>query len=95
VAQLSHIFRAVFLFEIVLYHGRMTTILDRAFAKAKTLSKQRQNEIGEMMLAVVAQDTSGQRLSKVQAAEMRRRLAAPVKFLTERQAATFFNKLAN
>jgi hypothetical protein len=73
----------------------MTTILDRAFTKAKTLSKQRQDEIGEMMLAVVAQDTSGERLSKAQAAEVRRRMAAPIKFLTERQASAFFKKLAN
>jgi hypothetical protein len=61
--------QAFFLFETVLYHEGMTTILDRAVSKAKTLSKQRQNEIGEMMLAVVEQDTSEHCLSKVQAAD--------------------------
>ena len=55
----------------------MTKLLEHAFEKAKTLSADRQDEVGEMLLELVEQDSSGLRLSQAQEAEVRRRLASP------------------
>ena len=63
-------------------------------AKAKALSDQRQNEVGEMLLALMEQEQSSLRLSSEQQAEVRRRLASTDGFVPEQDMQDFFRKLA-
>ncbi len=73
----------------------MTKILDNAIEQAKTLTESRQNQLGEMILDVVAQDHSDVQLTPDQQEEVRRRLRDPnPKFATEEQTETAFGKFS-
>jgi hypothetical protein len=71
----------------------MNSILQNAFEKAKTLPNNRQDEVGQMLLAMMEQDQSELRLSAEQQAEVRRRLAKPTELVPEAEMAAFFRKL--
>ena len=72
----------------------MTKLLERAIAKAKGLPEDRQDEVGEILLALVEQDESSVRLSEAQQAEVRRRIATPTLFVPDQEIQTFVRKLA-
>lgn len=72
----------------------MTELLQNAIEKAKTLSSNRQDEVGQMLLAMMEQDSSELRLSELQQAEVRRRLALPLDFVPEAEMNAFFRNLA-
>ena len=72
----------------------MTQLFEQAVAKAKALSDQRQNEVGEMLLALMEQEHSSLRLSAEQQAEVRRRLASSDGLVPESEMRDFFRKLA-
>jgi hypothetical protein len=72
----------------------MNRILQNAFEKAKTLPDNRQDEVGQMLLDIMEQDQSELHLSNEQQAEVRRRLAMPMKFVPEPEMNAFFRKLA-
>ena len=72
----------------------MTKLLERAIAKAKGLSESRQDEVGEILLALVEQDESSMRLSEAQQAEVRRRIATLEPFVADQEMQAFFRKLA-
>ena len=72
----------------------MTKLLERATEKARNLPNDRQDELGEMVLAVVEQEQSGLRLTTDQQAEVRRRLANPSPLVPEAEMELFFRKLA-
>ena len=72
----------------------MTRVFEQAVAKAKALSDQRQDEVGEMLLALVDQEHSNLRLSSAQEMEVRRRLGAADTFVPEQEMQDFFRKLA-
>ena len=72
----------------------MTKLLERAMQSAKSLPSHRQDELGEMVLAVVAQETSTMRLSPEQEAEVRRRMAQPSMLVSEADMELFFRKLS-
>jgi hypothetical protein len=71
----------------------MTTLLQNAFDKAKTLPNHRQDEVGEMILAILAQDNSELGLSESQQVEIRNRLAKPVELVSEAEMNSFFRNL--
>jgi hypothetical protein len=71
----------------------MNSILQNAFEKAKTLPDNRQDEVGQMLLDMMDQDQSELHLSNEQQAELRRRLATPMKFVPEAEINAFFRKL--
>ena len=71
----------------------MSKLLERAFEKAKTLPVNRQDEVGEMLLDLVEQDTSGLRLSASQEADVRRRLASTEPNVPASEMKAFFRKL--
>lgn len=70
----------------------MSKILDKALERAKTLlSDDRQDEIGEMIDAVIDQEQSDLQLSPSQQEELRRRMADPDPvFATDDQVEAFF-----
>ena len=70
----------------------MTKLLERALERAKTLPSHRQDEVGEMVLAIVEQDSSGLRLSKDQEDEVRRRMAGPQALVPDAEMESFFRK---
>ena len=71
----------------------MTKLLERAIEKAKTLPSHRQDEVGEMVLAIVEQDSSSLRLSKDQEDEVRRRMATrPQVLVPDAEMESFFRK---
>ncbi len=72
----------------------MTKILDRAYEKAKTLSSNRQDEVGEILLTLVEQDAAELRLSPEQQDEVRRRLANPEPLVPEQEMEAFFRQFA-
>ena len=72
----------------------MTKLLERAIAKAKGLPENRQDEVGEILLALIEQDESSVRLSETQQAEVRRRIALPGPFVPDDEMQIFFRKLA-
>jgi hypothetical protein len=72
----------------------MTKLLARAIAKAKELPDDRQDEVGEILLALIEQDESSVHLSEAQRAEIRRRIAAPEPFVPDQEMQAFFRKLA-
>ena len=72
----------------------MTQLFEQAVAKAKALSDQRQNEVGEMLLALMEQEHSSLRLSTEQQSEVRRRLASSDGLVPESEMRDFFRKLA-
>lgn len=76
------------------YASEMTTLLERAIAKAKGLPENRQDEVGEILLALIEQDESSVRLSSAQQAEVRRRLSTPARFVPDQEMQAFFRKLA-
>jgi hypothetical protein len=71
----------------------MNQLLEHAFQKAQTLDDARQNEVGEMLLALVEQNSSTLHLSEVQQAEVRRRLALPEANVPAAEMSAFFRKL--
>ena len=71
----------------------MTAILERAYEKAKALSTNRQDEVGEILLSLIEQDTSDVRLSPSQQDDVRRRLESPELLVPEREMKAFFKKL--
>ena len=72
----------------------MTNLLQNAIEQAKTLPRQRQDEVGEMILAMMAQDNSELGLSESQQLEIRKRVAAPVDLVPEAEMNAFFRNLA-
>lgn len=72
----------------------MTKILEQAIQKAKALSTDRQDEVGEILLSLVEQDVSELRLSPAQQDEVRRRLANPSPLVPEHEMKAFFRKFA-
>lgn len=72
----------------------MTKLLQKAFEHAKTLSEDRQDQVGEIVLALVEQEKSSLRLSASQIEEVRRRIASPEPAVTDEEARAFFDKLA-
>ena len=72
----------------------MSKLLERAMASAKSLPSHRQDELGEMVLTMVAQESSSLRLSTEQQAEVLRRMATPTKLVPEADMELFFRKLA-
>ncbi len=72
----------------------MSKTLERAYEKAKTLSTNRQDEVGEILLSLVEQDTSDLRLSPEQQDEVHRRLANPEPLVPEHEMKAFFRKFA-
>lgn len=72
----------------------MTKILERAYEKAKALSNNRQDEVGEILLSLVEQDASDLRLSPEQQREVRRRLASPTPLVPEQEMKALFRKFA-
>lgn len=71
----------------------MTSLLQRAIDKAKTLPSHRQDEVGEMILAMMDQDKSQLGLSELQQAEIRNRLANPLDMVPESEMNAFFRNL--
>jgi hypothetical protein len=71
----------------------MNQLLERAFQQAQTLPDHRQNEVGEMLLALVEQDQSPLHLSKTQQQEVRRRLALSEDNVPVSDMNAFFRKL--
>jgi hypothetical protein len=55
----------------------MKTLLDQAISRAKTLSVERQDDLGEIILTLVEQDSSELQLNDEQVMEIERRLANP------------------
>ena len=73
----------------------MIKILDNAIEQAKILTESRQNQLGEMILDVVAQDHSDVQLTPDQREEVRRRLRDPnPKFANEEQTEAAFGKFS-
>jgi hypothetical protein len=72
----------------------MTKLLEKAFEQAKRLPRERQNEVGEMILSLVEQDESDARLSPAQATEVERILAEPEEIVPDHEVKAFFRKLA-
>ena len=70
----------------------MTAILERAYEKAKTLAANRQDEVGEILLSLVEQDTSDLRLSPDQQEEVRRRLTNQEPLVPQLEMKAFFRK---
>jgi hypothetical protein len=71
----------------------MTNILERAIAKAKGRPENRQDGVGEILLALIEQDESSVHLSETQQAEVRRRIATPEPFVPDDEMKAFFRKL--
>lgn len=71
----------------------MTSLLQRAIDKVKTLPSHRQDEVGEMILAMMDQDKSQLGLSELQQAEIRNRLANPLDMVPESEMNAFFRNL--
>jgi hypothetical protein len=72
----------------------MTSLLQDAIEKAKTLPNRRQNEVGEMMLAMMEHDHSSLSLSAAQQAEIHDRLSKPMDLVPEAEMNALFRKLA-
>ena len=71
----------------------MNKILERAYEKAKGLSTERQDEVGEILMTIVEQEESDLRLSAEQEAEVRRRLANPEPLVPQKEMKAFFRNL--
>ena len=71
----------------------MTTLLELGIEKAKSLPTHRQDEAGEMLLALAEQETSTLHLSAEQEEEVSRRMAAPLELVPEAEMEAFFHKL--
>ena len=71
----------------------MTTLLERGIEKAKSLPTHRQDEVGEILLAIAEQEVSSLHLSAEQQAEVRRRMASPSNLVPEAEMEAFFQKL--
>lgn len=71
----------------------MTKLLQKAFERARTLPDERQDQVGEIVMALIEQETSSSRLSSSQIEELKRRLASPEPVVSDRTAREFFEKL--
>lgn len=72
----------------------MTSILQSAIDKTRALPSHRQDEVGQMILAMVEQDSSVLGLSETQKAEIENRLSKPLEFVPDSEMDAFFRKLA-
>ena len=73
----------------------MTRTLEKAIQAAKTLSEERQNQIGQWISDYVEQEQSPLQLTDEQASEVKRRLADPAPvFATDAQVEALFAKFA-
>ncbi len=72
----------------------MTSLLQNAIDKAKSLPNHRQDDVGNMILAMVEQSNSDLRLSEEQQAEVLSRLSRPMDFVPEADMTAFFRKFA-
>lgn len=72
----------------------MTKILERVYERAKSLSTDRQDEVGEILLALVEQDASQLDLTPEQQEEVRRRLKNSEPLIPENDMKAFFRKFA-
>jgi hypothetical protein len=72
----------------------MTSILQSAIDKAKTLPSHRQDEVGQLMLAMFEQDSSILGISDAQKTEIEMRLSKPLDFVPDSEMNAFFRKLA-
>ena len=72
----------------------MTSLLQDAINKAKTLPHQRQDEVGEMILSMMEQDSSALGLSDAQKTEVEKRLSASRDFVPDAEMQAFFRALA-
>jgi hypothetical protein len=72
----------------------MTRILEQAFEQAKQLPRERQDEVGEMILSYIEQEASELRLSPAQVAEVERRLKGAVEIVPDEEVEAFFRKHA-
>lgn len=72
----------------------MSKLLQKAFERAKSLPEARQEEVGELVLALIEQDESDLRLLPTQMDEVKRRRARPEKPVSEQEARAFLDKLA-
>ncbi len=71
----------------------MNQLLERAFQQTQTLPDDRQNEVGEMLLALVEQEKSLLQLTQLQQAEVRRRMELPKGNVPIAEMKAFFRKL--
>lgn len=71
----------------------MTKLLQKAFERARTLPEERQDQVGEIVMALIEQETSPARLSSSQIEELKRRMADPEPVVSDRAAREFFEKL--
>jgi hypothetical protein len=69
----------------------MTSTLERAVAQVKLLPAERQDEFGEMLLAMVEQEDAFVHLTADQRAEVRKRLALLLEFVPDDEMKVFFN----
>ena len=71
----------------------MTKLLQNAFTAANALPEDRQDEIGEIVLAAIEQEHSPLRLSRQQMAEVKKRRRRPDDFATDAEVDAFFRRL--
>lgn len=71
----------------------MSKLLQKAFDRARTLPESRQDEVAEMVLALVDQEHSDLRLTPEQVDEVRRRLASAESPVSAEDARVFLEKL--
>lgn len=72
---------------------RMTVLLDEAVSRLRSLPLERQDDLGEIILALVVDDESEFRLDEKQENEVRRRLSNPEPAISIDSAQTFFEPL--
>lgn len=71
----------------------MSRILDEALARVKSLSSDRQDEVGEIVLTLVEQEASPLALTIAQQAEVRRRIATSDPTVPSEEMEAFFRSL--
>ncbi|MBL8895908.1 MAG: hypothetical protein JNJ53_14995 [Rhizobiales bacterium] len=70
----------------------MTKLLQNAFDAANALPDDRQDEIGEIILAAIEQERSALRLSREQIAEVQKRRRGPDDFAADAEVEAFFRR---
>jgi hypothetical protein len=71
----------------------MPDLLDAAVARVRRLSKERQEEAADILLALADDDASRYQLSAKQRAELQRRLAEPPDYATDKEVEETFARL--
>ncbi len=72
----------------------MTKLLEEAITEVRKLPARRPDEAADMLLFLVAQETSDLHLSPDQEAEIRRRMKNEPRYLSDDQARELFRRLA-